>query len=316
MFSSTILDVAVGLIFVFMAVSLAASAILEAIGGIITWRSGTLLKGIKQLLNDDEFTGLAVELYRNALINPRNTGRLDGKRGNDAEKALRQDAPAYIDPKQFADALIDILDAAHPGKMASGDTDSIDKAIDRAVPAHANPQINDLLRGIARRAAGDLDRMKHEIASWFDNAMDRVGGVYKRWTQLWNFLIALALAMLLNISAIHIAAVLWQQPGTAKAVENNKAINDKDALAAIRQLESLALPIGWYQYRQPAEGGNGAPTGPYWEDVPEMILGWLVTAVAALFGAPFWFDLLQRLIRLKAAGPSPKEKQAGTAAAG
>jgi hypothetical protein len=315
MFSSTILDVAVGLIFVFMAVSLAASAILEAIGGIITWRSGTLLKSIKRLLNDEEFTGLAVELYRHALINPRNTGRIDAKRGADAEKALRQDAPAYIDPKQFANALIDILDAAHPGKMISGNADSINGAIDRAAPVHANPQINDLLRGIARRAGGDLDRMKQEIGAWFDNAMDRVSGVYKRWTQLWNFLIALILAGMLNISAIHVATVLWKQPAAAKAIENNKAINDKDALAAIGQVESLALPIGWFQYRQPSESSSGAPTGPYWEDAPEMLLGWLITAVAALFGAPFWFDLLQRIIRLKAAGPSPKEKQTDAAAA-
>lgn len=45
------------------------------------------------------------------------------------------------------------------------------------------------------------------------------------------------------------------------------------------------------------------------------VLGWLITAVAALFGAPFWFDALQSIIRLKGAGPSPDEKATNRAAA-
>jgi len=44
-------------------------------------------------------------------------------------------------------------------------------------------------------------------------------------------------------------------------------------------------------------------------------LGWLVTAVATLFGAPFWFDALQKITRLKGSGPSPAEKKENVAAA-
>src|SRR6516164_11471437 len=95
MFSSAVLDVVVGLIFVFMAVSLAASAILEAIAGIITWRSGALLKGIKDLLNDPHLNGLAGQLYQHALIDPRNDGT------GTTQEQLRANAPAYIDPGQF-----------------------------------------------------------------------------------------------------------------------------------------------------------------------------------------------------------------------
>ena len=229
--------------------------------------------------------------------------------------------------------------------MVSGNPASIASAIDFVVPA-ANQQVNALLHGIARRAGNDLDKMKQEIASWFDNAMDRVSGVYKRWTQLWHFLIALALAVLLNVSTLHVAASLWKQPTAAGSLEHSK-INETDPVATLRQLDSLALPIGWSHYKlppkqpdqtRPAPSGAGGTTvapssgaatsasdGNAWDafrsdwpcnwDWPEMVLGWLITAVAALFGAPFWFDLLQRVIRLKAAGPSPKEKASDTAAA-
>ncbi len=71
MFSSTILDVALGLAFVFLAVSLVASVVVEAISSAMKWRSSHLLEGIKQLVNDPEFTGLAKALYAHAAVNPR-----------------------------------------------------------------------------------------------------------------------------------------------------------------------------------------------------------------------------------------------------
>jgi hypothetical protein len=37
------------------------------------------------------------------------------------------------------------------------------------------------------------------------------------------------------------------------------------------------------------------------------LLGWLMTALAALFGAPFWFDTLQRFVSLRGTGDPPAE---------
>jgi hypothetical protein len=36
-----------------------------------------------------------------------------------------------------------------------------------------------------------------------------------------------------------------------------------------------------------------------------MISGWLITALAISLGAPFWFDLLSKIIQLRAAGKTP-----------
>jgi hypothetical protein len=146
--------------------------------------------------------------------------------------------------------------------------------------------------------------MRTEVAAWFDNAMDRVSGAYKRWTLLWNFLIALGLAIAMNISAIHVARALWRQPAVVNSISK---ISGNDAAAAVRNLEGLALPIGWH-----ACVDGAACEKPSWA---ERVGGWFITALAALFGAPFWFDLLQKIIRLKAAGPSPAEKRDKKAAA-
>jgi hypothetical protein len=70
MFNSTVLDVAVGLIFTFLAISLAVSAIVESIASVLKWRSSTLLEAVKELLNDSSFSGLALNIYNHALVGP------------------------------------------------------------------------------------------------------------------------------------------------------------------------------------------------------------------------------------------------------
>ena len=39
--------------------------------------------------------------------------------------------------------------------------------------------------------------------------------------------------------------------------------------------------------------------GPHWIFA---IAGWIITALSTLFGAPFWFDALQKFVQLRGAG--------------
>jgi hypothetical protein len=45
-----------------------------------------------------------------------------------------------------------------------------------------------------------------------------------------------------------------------------------------------------------------------WTVVPTHVAGWILTAIAASLGAPFWFDLLNKFMNVRAAGTSPREK--------
>lgn len=98
MFNSVIIDVAIGLILSFLAVSLAASAITEAISSALQWRQATLLDGVKALLNDQNFDGLALQLYNHALVNPLASG---------AAKTVKDltSKPSYIDSRRRTTSL-------------------------------------------------------------------------------------------------------------------------------------------------------------------------------------------------------------------
>ena len=104
MFNSNVLEVGVGLIFTFLAVSLITGAIIEAITSIIGWRANTLKNGIKALLNDPGFNGLARDLYAHASVNPRGPGTTAAE----TQAALRTAAAAATKTQRALAAQEDI----------------------------------------------------------------------------------------------------------------------------------------------------------------------------------------------------------------
>jgi hypothetical protein len=236
-----------------------------------------------------------VAIYNHALVNPQDNGNAK------TQKDLRH-LPTYIQPKQFADALMDIAN------ITQDSPDKIKATIDANM---TDKQLNGLLKGIVDRTNGDLEKMRDQIARWFDNSMDRISGVYKRKTQFWSFATGMIIAAALNVSAINIGTALWVQPTLARTIAPSANLNPGDAL---RQLEGINLPIGW-SAESVARFRTVAMTRKKILIGLEILAGWFLTAVATLFGAPFWFDMLQQFVRLKGAGPSPAEKQSGAGAA-
>ena len=57
----------------------------------------------------------------------------------------------------------------------------------------------------------------------------------------------------------------------------------------------LGLP-GWFDF------------WAYWDRFSFHFFGWLITAIAATLGAPFWFDILNKIMSIRSAGKAPEEK--------
>src|ERR1051326_4612455 len=153
MFGSAILDLAVGLVFTFLAVSLAASAITETIASIAKWRSMTLKKGVQDLLNDRNLSGLGRAIYSHALVNPRGDGGISA--------TSWRKLPAYIDPKNFAHAMMDAVGISGPAMTPA----AIKLRIGNSV---ADPQLRELLEGIVDRTANtaaDVENLLAKIRS-------------------------------------------------------------------------------------------------------------------------------------------------------
>lgn len=283
MFNSVIIDVAIGLVLSFLAVSLAASAITEAISSAMKWREATLLDGVKALLNDPNFTGIARELYNHALVNPLATG---------TAKTIQDltNKPAYINSRGFALALYDTLSAnASPG--ASPD-DIIGKITD--------PQLKSAMTALWTASSKNVDAFKHNIGEWFDSSMNRLSGWYKRRTQLVSFAVALAIAVVFNVNALYLSAEIWTHPAAmadlgALHLQDDRDHAVEDTAKILGALEPQYL-VGWVK-------------GPMPDNLQAWFIAltsWTLVAASTLFGASFWFDILQRIVQLRGTGVEPK----------
>ncbi|HEU4375156.1 MAG TPA: hypothetical protein VFS02_16795 [Telluria sp.] len=275
MFGSSVLEVAIGLCFCYATVALIVSTVQEGLASALHLRAHTLLDGIKTMLNDPYFTGLARALYAHALVNPHD----DGRSGD--QFALRA-KPSYIEPANFAIALVDTLQSV-PGDYAQ---------LGRDIDAIDDPQLRAALQAMYRRAGGDVEAFRQAAAAWFDNAMERVSGAYKRRSMLVSALLSMLLAILFNIDSIHLFRTLWQHPALAAQVLAAPSSIDQRTVDAL-----FSLPIGWSTFPPVFDGAFLLQA-----------VGWTMTAASTLFGAPFWFDMLQKIMQLRGTGAKPGEK--------
>ena len=103
MFGSAILDVAAGLFLVYLLLSIVCTALNEAISSMLQQRGKHLFEGIKNLLNDPGFTGLAQQIYNHGLV--------DGLSRDAADPNKPTRKPSYMPAGTFSLALLDILTA-------------------------------------------------------------------------------------------------------------------------------------------------------------------------------------------------------------
>jgi hypothetical protein len=275
MFGSTVLEVAIGLTFCYGTVAMIVTMLQEALASAFRLRANTLLSGVKRMLNDPNFAALAQAVYSHPLVNPYGDGAA-------ARQRDLKSKPSYIEPTHFAIALIDSIQKV-PGNFAS---------LGSAIEAVPDPQVKRALQGLYQRAH-DLHEFQQGVAGWFDNAMDRLSGAYKRQQLLISLLISLMLAIMFNIDSIHLFRTLWQHPALAAKISGAVGTVDQ---AVIDQL--FALPIGWTSFPPHMNG-----------DFLLQVAGWMVTAATTLFGAPFWFDILQRAVQMRGTGSKPEEKR-------
>jgi hypothetical protein len=378
--ASTIVDVAIGLSFVYVLLSVIASAITEAISGICSLRALTLRHGIERLLKDRT---LASKVFDHPHI--------DGLTKDDHSD------PAYIPSDLFARALIDSIvrwddaqDQAQPpqtmgifqrlGRVLLGAMGRTMRSVwPSPAPSKAPPKSAESLEELKKRLAEaknfdegtraaitavlaeddvrTLDDAREHIAAWFDRSMESVSGWYKRTAHVLICAVAVVIAAVLNVDTFLLVDSLSHDEVLRASVASTIEETMKNPTPEIRTVEGvveakkaeaaqppqpaasdaapapkteellrkqvvdikhvvdeLTLPVGWPEdgpmFCRP--GPDGAPCDRRTLPVTfrgwvRRIGGWIFTAVAISLGAPFWFDLLNKLINLRAASAPPEK---------
>jgi hypothetical protein len=224
MFGSEILDVAIGLIFVYLLLSLICSAANEMIEAWLKNRASDLERGIRELLNDNDGTGLVQKLYEHPLVYSLFKGTYN--------PADNSNLPSYIPARNFALALMDIvLPAQESGgdgtptspltpDVSSGAAGATSPSALLSPPAN-NPmplaslrqaigdniqdaQVKKALLTLVDAAGDDVSKARENIEGWFNSGMDRVAGWYKRRSHWIIFCLGLGIAIAINADTIAI----------------------------------------------------------------------------------------------------------------
>jgi hypothetical protein len=285
-----IVEVVIGLSFLFFLLSIVASAMNEAIAGVFKLRARTLERGIANLLTGSSRparadAGIAQALYDHALVNGYGKG---------------SDKPSYLSSRSFRNALLDVTGLLGTTTAPSGDplpVEEVRQAVQENIDSIGNAHLQESLTAIWRSVNEDATEFRAGVERWFDRGMERVSGWYKRQTQVILFLVGLAMTIAINASAITAADRLWKDTGfrdglVAQVEDQSESTTGAEALG---KLEDLRFPIGWEASNQPHGIGGWLLAA----------LGWLVTSLAITLGAPFWFDVLGKLSNLRSAGSKP-----------
>lgn len=300
---NSVLEVAIGLAFVFFLLSIIVSAVTEGISWLLGKRAKQLREGL---------TGMLGESFATKLLDHPLTK-------NDLGATAKGKDPSYLSPRNFSLALVALL--KEKGGKAENAFEGVKKGV-AALEAESGEDAGALAQqlGALLDEAHLLDGAEKRFAAfrksaeaWFDDTMDRVSGWYKRWSQAINILVALVVSIGLNASAVRIAerlngdqtvrsAVVAGAQGAAAEGSSPKA-SGQAAQEAVAELTGLKIPLLWGEENDPFA---------HFELSRFLlaVLGWLITAIAISLGAPFWFDALSKLARLKTTGARPEKEPA------
>jgi hypothetical protein len=254
LFGSTMLEVAIGMVFVYLLMSLLCSACNELINALFKLRAKDLEKGIRRLLDDEQerqgffqrlsafFSGLSSKGEAAAAAAARKeAGKLSRAFFNHPliRPFYEDRKPSYIPARTFSLALWNMATAAAakaglgpvtspprvitspPGDVIAGVTkelgvlrDAIIKLPDEDLPRGLKQSLVTLMD----EADHDFDRARENVEKWYDDAMDRVSGTFRRRAQYILIALGFAIALVMNVDSFNIFKALWNSGDLRKSV--------------------------------------------------------------------------------------------------
>jgi len=379
MFNNIVLDIVIGLVFIFLLYSLLATLLQELIAVLIGLRAAVLFLALRRMLDDNIrlsgkgrikhilfgffYTiadGFKSDKTKKKPIPPTDGDGATGPANQQANYKVSSvfykhplikflsnsnvlvTKPSYISRDTFSKVIIDLLRGknAQPGSSHRAEIENSLKE-DAALPwdnqVSFNSETRQYLNTLWVDAQGDVERFKEHIERWFDEMMDRSSGWYRKYTKIIALSLGLIIAWLFNVDSLAIIKKLHRDPKLREQLVMQADAYTKAHPTLVKDLEATRTEIDRLAtqtnnpdttkkkavlieterqyaeekkmadslYKQAKDmmdkevsnvndmlGLGGTPTAA---NIPGLIL----TAFAISFGAPFWFDLLNKLIKLR-----------------
>lgn len=329
-----LIDVLIGLTVVYIVFSTVASSAAELVEAWLQRRGRLLQRGIAEILRAAQrqppdharLASLVAALYNSPQIGSLFGGQVQADlSAADGLKVSGGRLPSYIAPERFAAAVQWLARHAQDDGHRLACTELLSAAASVASDTAAGT------------TASTTASTAQQLAAYFSASTERISGWYRRHVQTLLFALGCALALGFNLDSIAMFRTLsqdarlraqivegvleershlYQAPQACEAgSQGADPLACEQALklelsARLAQAAELGLPIGW-------QAGWPDPWGERLAWLLQKLAGCLITALAICLGAPFWYDMLNQLTRLrssvKPAEPTAKQRTGGDA---
>ena len=372
MFNNVVLDVFIGLIFVFLLYSLLATILHELIAKWMNLRARMLQKALRRMLEDDKGSvletglpqlGTETKKFFSRFLKPINKGSMLEKfYSHPTIKYLGENKlfskPSYLHAHNFSQTIIHLLRGKDYDGRTTKESELIWKELmENKLNINEETRLN--LKNLFADARQDSFVFKHKLEDWFEETMERASGWYKKQTQTILLVIGFVIALIFNIDTIAIAKILMKDKkvreqmvqlamskqehygalvdSTQKVKVTKTSIVNGDTTiisfdSTIKEhLTDKFLEITYDELNKDATDvmgilglrgiDNKKSRSQYQHSLFFVFIGWLLTGFAISLGASFWFDLLNKFVKLRENGAKPantslQDKPGGTVAGG
>ncbi len=208
-----LLDVVIGLVFVYLSLSLICSGINEWIARHLDSRATNLWKWLESFIDPALFTKFQDHVLIKGLTQPAPT--FNSKIGAKIPGSNMLDRyinwlsapgkkPSYISPHTFTLVLFDIAKLSDPN-----DPNRTLKTIRETVEKLPDGNMKKTLLALIDDSENDIGKVRQNIEGWFDDSMERLSGWYKRRTQVVIFALAIGLSIGMNVDSIRLVSSLY-----------------------------------------------------------------------------------------------------------
>lgn len=303
-----VIEVAIGLILMYLLLSLLVTAVNEVIAQLAGIRARHLQSALRQMLNLKAKPGDADNLALFDAIRNSSTLQIAGAISKTSRSGGGK-LPSYLKRDNFLAALreaIPQVPGLKPVVDGAGKPIAVTAGSDIAMLIQALPDDSQIKRALAA-AIGDARAVatdaEQRIGDWFDGMMERATGAYKRWMSTFSLCIGFALAVAFNCDTIGVADKLAKNP-----VMRAEVVKVAEGVAQRCAGTDGAPPLtaaGCKDAQQNLQSLSALPIGGAREIGALSLAGWLLTALAVTLGAPFWFDMLSKVMNVRASFKKP-----------
>lgn len=325
MLNTAILDIVIALAFTYFILALMVSSINEGISNVLNMRGNMLKSSLFNLFykSDDDSKVATNDVTKETKkeVDPDWQSCLKKIIDTPFIDSLRSKAdkfPKYIPPKNFVQAMMQFLKEQLNTHDETNFLNQLKAKLEKNELDMIKGKFRAKLLEFIDRSQNNIDAFKNEIEVFYTHSVDHLRDWYRRKVKMLMFLYGLLMALAFNVDSFYIGKILWQNPnqaveflGTMQNYQKSSTDSAKTDTTIQRVIQSTVkdigknyalikpLPIGWNKAKAKEA------TADFWS-VIHKIFGWLVTAMAVSLGAPFWYELFNKLLSVrKAVAPAP-----------